>query len=185
MDSLIDSLSTLYKEAFWQSWMPKLFTGLLIFLAFWIGSSLITAVIRRWAKTLDPQRQQVFMLLATCIHVALIVVGVVTVLGSLGLNVSALITSLGLSGLALSLAVKDTLSNIMGGLMLFIYQPFRVGDYIKVNEKSLSTSLEGTVTHLTLRYIYLEGEMGQILVPNASLLTNSIVIFKTPPADTQ
>lgn len=56
--------------------------------------------------------------------------GLVTALGTAGVNVSALVTSLGLVGFALGFALKDALSNIISGILLLLYRPFSVGDVI-------------------------------------------------------
>ena len=57
--------------------------------------------------------------------------GLVTALGTLGVDVSALVAGLGLTGFALGFAVKDTISNILAGVLLLVYRPFSKKDYVE------------------------------------------------------
>ena len=86
----------------------------------------------------------------------------------MGINVSALVAGLGLTGFALGFALKDILSNLIAGVLILLYRPFRVNDYIMV------TGLEGAVTEIDLRYTTLQKEGQKFLIPNSVLFTNSI-----------
>ena len=86
----------------------------------------------------------------------------------IGINVSALVAGLGLTGFALGFALKDILSNLIAGVLILLYRPFRVNDYIMV------TGLEGAVTEIDLRYTTLQKEGQKFLIPNSVLFTNSI-----------
>jgi small-conductance mechanosensitive channel len=88
----------------------------------------------------------------------------------MGVNVSALVASLGLTGFALGFALKDALSNLLAGALILIYQPFRCGDTIKV------AGCEGEVTEINLRYTILRGDGKTHLIPNATLYTNTVDI---------
>jgi len=178
MQGNVNTFNKLFDETFWFTWFPKIILAFLIFVVFWLVSQLIATGIRSWAHKLEPQRQQIFYLLSSTLHVAFIIIGGVTVLGSLGVNVSAIIASIGLSGLALSLAIKDTLSNIFAGIIIIIYQPFRVGDKIFINVPSVYAPIEGTVKELTLRYLHLEADDGEVMVPNSTLFTTTVKIFR-------
>jgi small-conductance mechanosensitive channel len=101
----------------------------------------------------------------------LIAVGLVTALGTLGLDVSAIVASLGLTGFAVSFALKDSISNLLSGMLILIYRPFKVGDTIKVK------SFEGRVSTIDLRYTRLERDGEKILVPYSLLFTNPISIL--------
>lgn len=65
-------------------------------------------------------------------------------LGNLGIDTSALIAGLGVSGLVLGFALKDTLSNFASGMLILLYQPFDVGDFVEI------TGTMGTVRDMTL-----------------------------------
>lgn len=113
----------------------------------------------------------VLNLAARSVECCLIVFGIITALGTIGIDVSALVAGLGLTGFALGFALKDTISNLLAGVLLLIYQPFKVSDRIKV------IGFNGTVTSIDLRYTTLQGENERILIPNSSLFTNPIAIL--------
>ena len=60
--------------------------------------------------------------------------GVVYALNAAGIDTAALIASLGIAGLTISFAARDSLSNLISGLLIFLYQPFVIGDLIEVED---------------------------------------------------
>jgi small-conductance mechanosensitive channel len=104
-----------------------------------------------------------------------LIVGLITGLGTVGIDISALIAGLGLTGLAIGIALKDVVSNSIAGIMILIYKPFQRHDQITV------TGLEGSVVQIDLRFTTLETADQRILIPNANLLTNSIIVRRKPP----
>ena len=91
-----------------------------------------------------------------------------------GINVSALIASAGIVGLALSFGAQDALSNIFGGMSILADRPFKVGDFI-----NLDTGERGEVTHIGLRSTrLLTRDDVEISVPN-SVMGNAKVINET------
>ena len=107
--------------------------------------------------------------------IALILFGIITALGTVGINVSALVAGLGLTGFALGFALKDALSNVLAGALILSYRPFRPGERIEVS------GYQGTVTDIDFRYTTLQTEDKTILLPNANLFTNAIVVFRQDP----
>ncbi len=96
--------------------------------------------------------------------------GIITALGSAGVNVSALVASLGISGIALTLASKDAFANLFAGILVLLYQPFKIGDTIEIGY------IKGEVTKMSLRYTHLKNAQQEILIPNSTLLTKSVII---------
>lgn len=153
--------------------LPSIMTAIVIFIVFLFIAKSATSFVYRVAKMHPPQRQPIFYLLATISRISILLIGVITALGSAGVNVSALVASLGLSGLALSFASKDAFSNLLAGIMVLFYQPFKIGDIIEVG------LLKGEVVKMSLRYTHLISEQKEILIPNSTLLTNNITIHKS------
>jgi small-conductance mechanosensitive channel len=91
----------------------------------------------------------------------------------MGVNVSALVASLGLTGFALGFAFKDAVSNLLAGALILFYRPFCRGSRVAV------TGIEGVVTAIDLRYTTLEDGNKKFLIPNANLLSNAITLH--PP----
>jgi small conductance mechanosensitive channel len=103
--------------------------------------------------------------------------GLVTGFGTMGINVSALVASLGLTGFALGFALRDAILNLLAGVLIFLYRPFHVGHTIKV------TGLEGRVIALDLRYTTILDKEHRHLIPNQTLYTNPVrVVLPAAPA---
>lgn len=150
-------------------------TALGIFVAFWILAFVLHRLVCRFGSRV-PLNQDLYDFLGRVAKIALITFGVVTALGTAGVNVSALVAGLGLTGFALGFAFRDILSNLLAGVLLLLYRPFGRGDHISV------TGLDGAVVHIDLRYTVLRGvDDKTILLPNSSLFTNPIIVSR--PAD--
>lgn len=150
-------------------WTPRVFVALLILFGFWL---LARVADRTISKTFTHTRLNVLVttLLSRSMHIALIVFGVVTALGTLGLNISALVAGLGLTGFAVGFALRDTISNLLAGVLLLIYRPFDINQHIEVS------GYQGTVVAIDLRYTTLEDQGTRILIPNSKLFTDPIKV---------
>lgn len=155
----------------------KLGASLLIFGAFWLGSVVVKKIICAVGRGSDPTREDMLNLIGQIAKGSLLTFGTVTALGTAGVNVSALVAGLGLTGFALGFAFRDALSNVLAGFLIMIYRPFRRGDRIAV------VGCEGTVTQIDLRYTTLAGEQVQFLIPNSTLFTNTISLHAKKPRD--
>jgi small conductance mechanosensitive channel len=144
-------------------------TAVAVFAGFYIASRILSAVIERLIDD-DGENSDLLLLLARTAKIAMQVFGAVTALGTAGIDVSALVAGLGLTGFALGFAFRDVLSNVLAGVLILMYRPFRKGDLIAVS------GLEGRVSGIDLRYTILEGDGKSILIPNSNLFTNPIVV---------
>ena len=137
-------------------------------LANWVGHKLFAT---KWAKQrMDPG---VRTFLQSFISVALKVVVVISAAMILGVPGTSLITMLASAGVAIGLAMQGSLSNLAGGLMILIFKPFKVGDYIG------SESEEGTVRNIGVFYTTLRTlDNRRVMLPNGTL-TNNVVINYT------
>ena len=155
------------------AFLPKLGASLLILAAFWVGSFICKKLIQKIGHSTDAARQDVVNLLAEIARIGLLVFGMVTALGTVGVNVSALVAGLGLTGFALGFAFRDALSNILAGVLIVMNHPFRRGDYLSV------VGFEGTVVGIDLRYTTLEHEDNTFLIPNSTLFTNPLRLTRS------
>lgn len=97
----------------------------------------------------------------------IIVIAVVVILNELGINVSALILSLGIVGIAVGFAARDTLSNFISGMFILGHKSFKVGDIIEVSGHS------GTVTQMGFRMTTLTTADNKVInIPNALFSTD-------------
>lgn len=159
--------NSLYRQAI-AVW-PQVLTGIFIIAVFWLAAITVKCIIKRMARRMK-KRQEVYRLLAKCAKAAILIVGIITALGTMGIDVTALVTGLGLTGFAVGLALKDPISNAIAGFMVLFYEPFKAGDYI------VFSGVEGTVQAVQLRYTILRGEAKRYLIPNSTLLTNVITV---------
>jgi small conductance mechanosensitive channel len=114
-------------------------------------------------------------LLASIARLGLLVLGLVTALGTLGVNITGIVAGLGLTGFALGFALKDSIANLLAGVLIILYRPFDIGDRIDV------AGLIGNVVKIDLRYTELDSEKERVLVPNSKLLTDPIRVSKARP----
>ncbi|QIZ73896.1 mechanosensitive ion channel [Oxynema aestuarii AP17] len=150
--------------------LPKLAASLAIFLAFWLSSYLLKRLMRPLARNsqLNPDALKLIQQISSAV---ILIFGLITALGTLGIDISAIVAGLGLTGFAVGLALKDILSNLVAGSLILIYRPFRRGDRISVS------NFEGTVTEIDLRYTTLKDKEKKILIPNSFLFTHTICII--------
>ncbi len=152
-------------------WIPKviLFTAVLLifFVLVWIVKKIILSTVKR--LNLDSS---LALLLARAAGITLLVFGFITAFGTVGINVSALVAGLGLTGFALGFALKDTISNLLSGVLILLYRPFVTGDRIRLS------GYEGIVVSIDLRYTELDAEGTKILIPNSKMFTDLITVLQ-------
>ena len=106
------------------------------------------------------------------ITISLKVVLIFIVLTIVGVPIASLITVIGSCAVAVGLALQGGLSNIAGGLMILIFKPFQVGDYIKAND------LEGTVKSITMFYTTITTFDNKVIqLPNGNLSNSNITNY--------
>jgi len=107
-------------------------------------------------------------------------VGTLIILQSLGISVTPLLTALGVGGLAVALALQDTLGNLFAGLNIVLAKQMRPGHYIKVNEDA-----EGMILDINWRNtIITTPANNSIIIPNSKMAGAIITNFHTPSQDT-
>ena len=152
-------------------WLPRVGGVAVVFLVFLILAKVMKRIINKGADRLKLDKH-LTSLLARASSITLIIFGFVTALGTLGINVSALVAGLGLTGFALGFALKDTISNLLSGVLILLYRPFEIGNRIKIS------GYEGVVVSIDLRYTELEGEGSKILIPNSKSFTDPITVLQ-------
>ncbi|MCP4522602.1 MAG: mechanosensitive ion channel family protein [Candidatus Gracilibacteria bacterium] len=97
------------------------------------------------------------------------IIGIITVIGNLGYDVSALIAGAGIGGLAVALAAQKSLTNVFGAITILLNKPFKIGDMVQIDNHV------GTVKDIGLSYLTLTDKMGhQIMIPNETIISTSI-----------
>ncbi len=109
-------------------------------------------------------------------RVLVYLVAILVILQTLGISVTPVLTALGVGGLAVALALQDTLSNLFSGIQLLASQQIRTGDYVK-----LDTGEEGYVSDITWRNTTIRALSNDlIIVPNSKLASAIIRNYQLP-----
>ena len=153
-----------------MKWAPDIGIAIGILLAFYVLNRVIIRIINSSQSRFDLDSSLV-SLVRRANRITLFVLAVLTALGTLGVNISAMVAGLGLTGFALGFALKDTISNLLSGVLILLYRPFQIGNVIKVG------SFEGEVIGIDLRYTVLSADEKKILIPNSKLFTDPIIVF--------
>ena len=146
----------------------------IIFLS--IGWKVINKTLKRIRRILESKNadQTITRFLDNVMNVTLKTVLIIIILQYIGVNLTGLTTIVASAGVALSLALKGSLANLAGGVIILVARPFNVGDFIETTEHS------GVVEKISIFYTYLVTfDNKQILIPNGILTDSSIVNYSS------
>ena len=166
MEKLLEKLNELWVDA-----GLKLIYVLVILI---VGGRLIKLITKlisksRMYKKLD---KSVASFLLSFVKVALNIILLVILAGIIGIPSASIITLIGSAGVAIGLAMQGGLSNIAGGLVILIFKPFKVGDFIDTHIDA------GTVTNISLFYTTLKTvDNKTVSIPNGCIANSSSVNF--------
>jgi len=107
---------------------------------------------------------------------ALRIVLLIVVINQLGVETTAFAAMLGAAGLAIGLSLQGSLSNFAGGVLIIVFKPFRVGEYVEVQGEG------GTVSEIQILYTRLLSPNNQVIyIPNGALANGNIKNFSREP----
>lgn len=106
------------------------------------------------------------------IRIIIYIIAAFMVISELGYNISGFVTSLGIGGVVITLAAQDTAKSLIGGALIILDKPFKVGDYIKVG------TFEGTVEEITFRSTNIRTLENSVLhIPNSEMSISAIINY--------
>ena len=116
-------------------------------------------------------------LVQNVVRLLLLILGTALILQNLGINITALVTALGISGLAVALALQDTLGNLFAGMQIIMSRQIKPGHYV-----ALATGEEGAVTDIQARNTTIRTypERNRVLVPNSILASTVVTNYSLP-----
>ena len=116
-------------------------------------------------------------LVQNVVRLLLLILGIALVLQNVGIDITTIVTALGISGLAVALALQDTLGNLFAGMQIIMSRQIRPGDYV-----TLATGQEGSVTDIQARNTTISTfpERNRVLVPNSILASTVVTNFSLP-----
>lgn len=150
---------------------PKVLVALIVL---WVGLKLIKMMEKALNKVMEKRKADPSLtsfVISLC-RIALKVILFIAVLGMIGIETTSFIAVLGAAGLAVGMALQGTLQNFAGGVMVLLFKPYRVGDYIS------SGGVEGTVVNIQIfNTIIHTADAKEIIVPNTDLATKTLVNY--------
>ena len=154
---------------------PQLLGALIVL---FVGWKVIGIITRRVGKALERRDFDLSLksFVRNLISVLLKVLLVISVLGMIGIQMTAFIAILGAAGLAVGLALSGTLQNFAGGVLILLFRPFKVGDFIDAQ------GYMGTVREIQLFTTILKTPDNKtVIIPNGGLSTSAMVNFSAEP----
>lgn len=164
-------------------WLPQLVKDYLVPLGIKILVSIVILVIGRWVIKLVKNRMAnglmrkhadptLHSFLSNLISVILNFILIIIIISILGVNTSSLVALLASAGLAIGMALSGTLQNFAGGVIIILFRPFKVGDFISAQGQ------EGLVKEIQIfNTIILTTDNKVIHIPNGILSTGVMTIF--------
>ena len=149
----------------------KVVTALAIF---YVGKLVIRMVVGALRKVMRKQEVDKTLETFICnlVRTALLVVVVIAAVGALGVETTSFIAIFGAAGLAVGLALQGSLSNFASGVLIVLFRPYRVGDFIE------AAGIAGSVEQVQILTTILKtGDNKQIIVPNSQIMDSIITNY--------
>ena len=146
----------------------NIFIALVIF---YVGRMAIGLVVRALHKLIQKQGIDKTLETFVCnlVRTALLVVVIIAAIGALGVETTSFIAIFGAAGLAVGLALQGSLSNFAAGVLIVLFRPYKVGDFIE------GAGISGSVEQVQILTTVLKtGDNKQVIVPNSQIM-NSII----------
>lgn len=143
----------------------------------WFFGRLFSSLLQAyWGKQSNGQANKMMPIIKRTILVIVWLIGIVMALSNVGVNISALLGTLGIGGIAFALAAQDTVKNVFGAFTILTDKPFSIGDTIRVD------SYEGTVVDVGVRSTKIMNYDKRIITfPNYKITDTSIVNISSEP----
>lgn len=165
-----------------EAWTPVVLSylgnALLALLTLLIGWWLINTVTGRVGSLLANRRVDRTLqgFIGSLVNIILKILLVVSVASMIGIQTTSFVAAIGAAGLAIGLALQGSLSNFAGGVLILLFRPFKVGDWIEVQ------GVAGTVDSILIFHTVLRtGDNKRVIVPNGSLSNGTITNCSAEP----
>ena len=165
-----------------QLWLGQGMRFIVILTATWLVTRLLDALYKEYlvplaAKTDTDLDDQLLPIVRKGGKIGIWVMGIVVALNNAGYDVGALIAGLGIGGLALAMAAKDTVSNVFGGLTIVADRPFKLNDRVKIS------GFDGFIREIGMRSTRLETLDGTVVtIPNAKFADSPVENVSLEPS---
>jgi small conductance mechanosensitive channel len=175
MEEQVTNLTALVMESLTTYGLSMIGAVIILIIGLWLSSRARKFIIKVFGRheQLDPMLGN---FLASLARYLIIIVTVLAVLAKFGIETTSLLAVFGAAGLAVGLALQGTLSNLAAGIMLLIFRPFKIGDFVEV------AGLTGSVAKVTLFVTELTTPDNiQRLIPNGDVWGSAITNYNAHP----
>ena len=158
--------------------LDRIISSLAILSVTWVLARFLGTAVAAYGRQAD---KRIFSasLYANVVQGAVLVVGIITVLGSFGVSIAPLLTTLGLGGLAVAIALRDTLANLFSGVHIVASRLIRPGDYVKFD-----FGVEGEVTDIQWRSTTIrDTQNSTVIVPNEKVAGSVLINYSLGSSD--
>ena len=143
---------------------------LIIFVGRWVVKLLLKIIKSALEKTTVEETVRIFV--ANLLNTLLMVIIFIAAINQLGIETTSIIAMLGAAGLAIGLALQGSLANFAAGILIVIFRPYKVGDYIEAG------SAAGTVLDIQIFSTVLKTPDNKVVVvPNGTIMDSSIINY--------
>ena len=156
---------------FVQPWSYKLLIAIIVFV---MGKFLVQLTVKVTAGVMARAKVDDILVnfVSSIMKMLLMLVVVVIALDQLGVDTTSLVALVGAAGLAVGLALKDSLQNFAAGVMLVLFRPFKNGDFVEVS------GVSGVVEKITIFSTLIRtGDNKEVIVPNGGIYSGTIVNY--------
>lgn len=155
------------------AWLPSLLAAALIILFFWLFFRVTRSALTHLLQRTGFEPAFIGMII-NVYRFTVLAFGIVMAASQLGINVGAALAGLGVLGLTIGFAAKDSLSNIMAGFLIFWDKPFHVGHWVTLGEHY------GKVAEITMRTTRVQTRDNKwVIIPNATVIDQILVNHST------
>ena len=166
-----------------SDWLPDLVKDYLVPFGIKLVAAIVVLLLGRWViklikkaltkvmtrRKMDPSLSSFLMSLVSVLLTFFLIMAII---GILGINTSSLVALLASAGLAIGMALSGTLQNFAGGVMIMLFKPFKVGDFISAQ------GYEGVVNEIQIFNTHvLTPDNKEVILPNGSLATGVMTNF--------
>ncbi len=158
-------------------WLNMTVLALIILLGAYASARVVNILVQRYIINLKKRARDekeeiddnIMVMVQKFINGSIWVIAILLVLSNYGVNITSAVAGLGLGGLAVAMAAKDTLANVLGGVIIFVDRPFRLGSVIEYNGEYGSVEAIGM---RSLRMRTLDGFL--VTIPNSKFVESGV-----------
>ncbi len=174
MDINVNNLMTQLTEIAF-TYGPKLIGAIIVWI---IGSMVVKWLLKTFSKVMDRKEMDDSLkpFLKSLVSILLKTMLIISVLSMLGIQMTSFIAILGAAGLAVGMALSGTLQNFAGGVVILLFKPYKVGDFIEAQGHIGSVKAIQIFTT-----VLLEPDNKTVIIPNGPLSTGSVINYSAQP----